>query len=150
VDAISVSLSLTLQEPEYRNFVIRDEQAGTVTDLTGNRIRRIPKIMARLTPTWMFMGDRGRAYLTYTHVGQRFSDDANTIELPKYDKLDAGVIFDVTDTLTVQLSGDNLTDEVGLTEGNPRVDPTAGGIGVLYNARPLFKRSFTASVTARF
>jgi hypothetical protein len=48
------------------------------------------------------------------------------------------------------VSGENLTDEVGLTEGNPRTDVGAGGIGAVYMARPLFGRSFQASTTVRF
>jgi iron complex outermembrane recepter protein len=51
---------------------------------------------------------------------------------------------------SVQLSADNLTNEVGLTEGNPRTDLGATGIGDLYMARPLFERSFTLSGTMRF
>jgi outer membrane receptor protein involved in Fe transport len=82
-------------------------------------------------------------------MGKRFADDENTIELPSYDKFDAGVLFDITDSLTLQLVGDNLTDEVGLTEGNPRV---AGGTGIadVFMARPLFGRSFRAAITYRF
>jgi iron complex outermembrane receptor protein len=150
IDVLTISFSITQQQPEYRDYVVRNEQTGTVTDLSDNQIRRIPETMARITPTFFFAGGRGRAYATYSHFGDRFSNDENTIELPKYDKIDAGVIFDVTDALTVQLSGDNLTDEVGLTEGNPRTDVGAGGIGVVYNARPLFGRSFQASGTYRF
>jgi hypothetical protein len=55
-----------------------------------------------------------------------------------------------SDKLTVQLTGDNLTDEVGLTEGNPRTDLGAAGLGALYNARPLFGRSYQAAATWRF
>ena len=150
VDLFSLGFSITQQEPEYQDFIVRNAVTGTVTNLSGNRIRRIPKTMGRLTPTFYFAGGRGRAYATYSHFGSRFANDENTIELPEYDKIDAGVIFDVNDSLTVQVSGDNLTDEVGLTEGNPRTDVGAGGIGVLYNARPLFGRSFQAVATVRF
>jgi hypothetical protein len=52
--------------------------------------------------------------------------------------------------MSLQLVGDNLTDEAGLTEGNPRTDVGAGGIGSIYLARPLFGRSFQASATFRF
>jgi len=149
-EVLNVNFSITYQEPEYRDFVVTNAQTGTVTNLSGNRIRRIPKVMARLTPTYYFMQGRGRAYFTYTHVGERFSNDENTIELPSYDKFDAGVIFDVTEAFSLQLSGDNLTDEIGLTEGNPRTDVGAGGVGVIYNARPLFGRSFQAAATFRF
>lgn len=149
-EALTIAFSVTQQDPEYRGFVIRDEQAGTVTDLSGNRIRRIPKSIVRLTPTYLLPGNRGRAYLTWSRVGSRYSNDENTIELPSYDKLDAGVIFDVSPALSLQFAGDNLTDEVGLTEGNPRTDVGAGGLGALYNARPLFGRSFRFSATYRF
>jgi hypothetical protein len=60
------------------------------------------------------------------------------------------VLFDVNEAWSVQISGENLTDEVGLTEGNPRTDVGAGGIGAVYMARPLFGRSFQASTTVRF
>ena len=150
VDVLNVSFSITYQEPEYRDFVVRNDVTGVVTNLSGNQIRRIPEIMVRITPTYYFMQGRGRAYLTYTHIDERFSNDENTIELPSYDKFDAGVIFDVTDTFSLQLSGDNLTDEIGLTEGNPRTDVGAGGVGAIYNARPLFGRSFLGAATFRF
>ncbi|NJO12350.1 MAG: TonB-dependent receptor, partial [Gammaproteobacteria bacterium] len=150
VDVFSVNFSITSQDPEYRDFLVRNQQAGTVTDLSGNQIRRIPKLMARITPVFYFAEARGRVYGTWSHFGDRFSNDENSIELPKYDKIDLGVMYDFSDALTVQLSGDNLTDEVGLTEGNPRTDVGAGGLGALYNARPLFGRSFQASATYRF
>lgn len=58
-------------------------------------------------------------------------------------------MFDV-DAWTFQVSGDNLTDEIGLTEGNPRIDVGSGGIGNIYRVRPLFGRSLMGSVTYRW
>jgi len=144
IDTLAVRFSITQQDPKYRDFT------GAVVDNTGNVIRRIPKTMVRLTPTFTFAGDRARLFATYTHVGKRFGNDENTIDLPSYDKLDAGVSFDVNSSLTVQIVGDNLTDEVGLTESNPRTDVGAGGIGETFMARPLFGRSVLASATVRF
>lgn len=143
-DIFNLQFSLTLQDPEYRDFT------GAMLDNTGNQIRRIPETMARITPAILFYNDRGRAFLTWSYFDDRFSNDENTITLPSYNKLDAGVVFDVTDTISVQLVGDNLTDEAGLTEGNPRTDVGAGGIGALFMARPLLGRSFRASVDVRF
>ncbi len=149
VESLNIRFTATWQQPEYQNFTGTNAN-GTPFDNTGNTIRRIPEVMGRLTPTWYFMDSRGRLYLTYTYVGKRYSNDENTIELPSYSKVDAGVMFDITDACSVQLSGDNLTDEVGLTEGNPRTDVGAGGIGAVYMARPLFGRSFMGSVTFKF
>ncbi|HMN45899.1 MAG TPA: TonB-dependent receptor [Povalibacter sp.] len=144
VESLDIRFNVTWQQPEYEDF------SGSVIDNTGNTIRRIPEVMGRLTPTWHFMDDRGRAYLTWTYVGKRYANDENTIVLPSYNKLDAGVMFDITEQFSVQVAGDNLTDEVGLTEGNPRTDVGAGGIGVVYMARPLFGRSFMGSATFKF
>jgi iron complex outermembrane recepter protein len=149
-DILSVNFSITQQDPKYRDFIVRNAQTGAISDFTDNRIRRIPKTMVRLTPTLSFLENRGRVYLSYSHAGSRFANDENSIELPSYDKLDAGVLYDWNDRTTFQLTGDNLTDEVGLTEGNPRTDVGSGGIGAVYNARPLFGRSFQASVTVKF
>lgn len=144
VSEFNVRFNVTWQKPEYKDF------SGSDIDNTGNTIRRIPKVMGKVTPTWYFMDSRGRAYMTYTYVGKRYANDENTIVLPSYNKFDAGVMFDVTEAFTVQFSADNLTDEVGLTEGNPRTDVGSGGIGAVYMARPLFGRSFMGSATFRF
>lgn len=143
IDALGVRFSITQQDPEYQNFT------GSEADNTGNTIRRIPKTMVRVTPTYSFMDGAGRAYFTYTYAGERFSNDENTIELPSYYKLDVGAMLDVG-PWTFQVVGDNITDEIGLTEGNPRTDVGAGGIGNIYMVRPLFGRSYMGSVTYRF
>jgi iron complex outermembrane receptor protein len=140
----SLGFSMTFQDPEYKSF------SGASVDNTGNTIRRIPKTMGRLTPTLRFLDERLRLYATYGYFGKRYSNDENTVELPKYTKLDAGVIFDINDMFTVQIVGDNLTNEVGLTEGNPRTDIGASGVGNLFMARPLFERSFTVYGTVKF
>lgn len=142
-DALAVRFSITQQDLEYLNF------SGSATDNTGNTIRRIPETMGRLTPTYTFMDGAARAYFTYSYMGKRFANDENTIVLPKFHKFDAGVMFDVGDW-TFQVSGDNLTDEIGLTEGNPRTDVGATGVGNIYMVRPLFGRSYMGSVTYRY
>lgn len=144
IDALGVRFSITQQDPTYEGF------SGSAAGNTGNVIRRIPKTMARITPTYTFMDGAARAYFTYTYAGKRYANDENTIVLPKYTKLDAGVMFDVGSNWTFQVTGDNLTDEVGLTEGNPRTDVGSGGIGNIYMVRPLFGRSFMGSVTYRW
>ena len=144
IEALNVRFSITQQDPTYEGF------SGSAAGNTGNVIRRIPKTMARITPTYSFMDGAARAYFTYTYAGKRYANDENSIVLPKYSKLDAGVMFDVGTNWTFQVSGDNLTDEVGLTEGNPRTDVGAGGIGNIYMVRPLFGRSFMGSVTYRW
>jgi iron complex outermembrane recepter protein len=144
MDALDVRFSITQQEPEYEEF------SGSALDNSGNRIRRIPKTMIRLTPAFTFLEDRARVFATYTHVGKRFSNDENTIALPKYDTFDAGVSYQLLDAIRLQLTAENLTDEAGLTEGNPRTDLGATGVGALYMARPLLGRSYLLAVGVDF
>lgn len=87
-------------------------------------------------------------YATVAYVGDRFSDVQNQQSLPAYTEIDAGVTWDVNDRVQVQLVGDNLTDEIGLTEGNPRA-LGAQGSGVIL-ARPILGRSVRFSVGYRF
>jgi outer membrane receptor protein involved in Fe transport len=70
--------------------------------------------------------------------------------LPSYLKLDAGVEYAFSEHWTAQFNVDNLSDEVGLTEGNPRTDVGASGVGQVYNARALFGRSLALAVRYNF
>ena len=144
VDTVALQFSVTLQDPEYRKFT------GTSVDNSGNRVRRIPQSMVRLVPSVEFAAGRGRAFLAVAHYGNRYANDDNTIRLPAYLKLDAGVEYAFNDAWTAQLNVDNLSNEVGLTEGNPRTDVGASGIGQLYNARVLFGRSLQLAVSYDF
>jgi outer membrane receptor protein involved in Fe transport len=144
VETVAVQFSVTLQDPEYRNF------SGASIDNSGNQVRRIPRLMVRAMPSIGFAGGRGRAFVSLSHFGDRFANDENTIRLPSYLKLDAGVEYMFNEHWAAQLNVDNLSDEVGLTEGNPRTDVGASGVGQLYNARPLFGRSLTFAVRYNF
>jgi iron complex outermembrane recepter protein len=144
VDSVAVQFSVTLQDPEYRNF------SGTAVDNSGNRVRRIPRTMVRMVPSVDFADGRGRLFLSFSHYGKRFANDENTIELPDYIKLDAGLQYAFNAAWSAQLNVDNLSDEAGLTEGNPRTDVGASGLGQLYNARTLFGRSLSFAVRYKF
>lgn len=144
IDSVSMQFSLTLQDPEYRNF------NGLSLNNDGNQVRRIPRSMIRIMPSIWFAAGRGRAFLTLSHYGNRYANDENTIELPSYMKVDAGVQFALNDSWSAQLNVDNLSNEVGLTEGNPRTDVGSSGIGQLYNARTLFGRSLVFAVRYDF
>lgn len=144
VDSVSLQFSLTLQDPEYRNF------NGVSVDNDGNQVRRIPRTMLRLVPSVWFAAGRGRAFLAVAHYGSRYANDENSIRLPAYTKLDAGVEYSLGPSWTAQLNVNNLSNEVGLTEGNPRTDVGASGIGQLYNARTLFGRSLMLAVHYNF
>ncbi len=137
LDNFEISATATFQQPEYEDFGI----------VTGNQVRRIPEEIFVLTPTYRF-GNGSYVYLSYFRGGARFADFANNLELPSYDTIDAGVSWYVNDSLNVRLQGFNLTDEIGLTEGNPRGNGTT--FGELFTARPILGRHFRANFTWDF
>lgn len=116
--------------------------------LNGNQVTRTPDIQARITPTVTY-GD-AEIYLTYHYLDSRFADLGNTLELPSYSTVDLGVIYDISDSLRLQVTGRNITNEVGLTEGNPRSGFSEIITENAFFARPILGRSIIGSLTLSF
>jgi outer membrane receptor protein involved in Fe transport len=138
---LQITLSGDYQDSTYKDF-------GTNS---GNRVQRQPKLQFRLTPTYRIPfgdGNNAKLYATYTSIGERFSDVENQQVLPKYHTFDAGVLVSLGDKVELRVSGNNLTNELGLTEGNARI--IGAGAGGTVFARPIFGRSVEASVLYRF
>jgi iron complex outermembrane recepter protein len=147
VDGLSIAFAATYLDATYQDFFAD----GGATDLTGNRVQRQPEWQWRVTPAYEFaFGDDRRLTLftTLSYLGDRFSDVQNAQRLPSFYKWDAGVTFDLSDRVQFQVVGDNLADEIGLTEGNPRVIG-AQGAGVIL-ARPILGRSVRFSASYKF
>jgi outer membrane receptor protein involved in Fe transport len=129
-----------------------DWQDSTYKDnptINGNAVQRQPKFQYRFSPSYRIpVGDYAlRLYGTYSHIGSRWADQGNTQFLPAYNTLDLGVLAELSDKLEFRVSGTNLNNALGLTEGNSRlVGASSGPI----NARPLFGRAWEASLTYRF
>ena len=123
--------------------------APTQPDFNNKLAERIPSYQARITPTyeWHVGNTKATLYGTYMAIGKRYSDLANTQVLPAYSTVSAGILVDWRQ-LTFQLAGDNLGNSHGLTEGNPRF--LAGPGAAIPDVRPIFGRSWTASVTWHF
>ena len=107
----------------------------------GNQVLRQPDWQFRLSPTYTLIAGAVETtiYLGATFVSDRYGDNANTVNLDAYEKIDLGVTAKFDGGLFVQLHGDNVNDADGITEGDPR-NPAAP------NGRPIFGRSFLLSV----
>lgn len=130
----SVNLNATVQDSEVK--------AGANA---GKETQRQPGWQLRLTPSYQFYTGNMEAtiYGTLSAVDDRWSDPANTVNLPSYEKIDLGVILRVNERFIVQLAADNVNDEQGLTEGDPR-NPAAP------NGRFIMPRSVRLSVGYEF
>lgn len=130
------------QDAKYKDF----------QQYSGNRVERAPKFQARLTPRWQTQTGFGqlRTFATFSHVGERFADQTNTLKLPAYRTIDAGAVFSMDNGLEVRLTGTNLTNKIGLSEGNFRVPGQGVGQDGVFLARPLFGRAYELSVGFQF
>ncbi|EQB30279.1 TonB-dependent receptor [Sphingobium ummariense] len=142
----SIAAAGTYLDGTYRGFFSGN---GTI-DNTGNRVQRQPKWMWRVTPSYeLEVGNfRPSIFATLQYTGDRFSDPENAQLLPNYYQLDAGVSVEVNQRLKLAVTGNNLTDELGLTEGNPRIIGSQGSGTIL--ARPILGRSFRFSAAYSF
>lgn len=127
-------------DAKYRNY----------REFTGNQVMRQPKRQFRVTPSYYWMLPFGdlKVFATYSYIGDRFADLANSQRLPSYDMVDIGANLHVGDHWEVTASGSNVTDTLGLTEGNVRVPGAATG-GV-FMGRPIAGRQYQMSVAYRW
>jgi hypothetical protein len=121
---------------------------------TGLYLARQPRLQFRLTPGYdlpMSWGDL-RFFTTYSHIGLRYSDIANQQVLPSYYTLDAGIVAELGHSFEIRVQGTNLTNQLGLTEGNARI-AVGGGSGIANNfelARPIFGREVNLQLRYKF
>ncbi|MBV9725985.1 MAG: TonB-dependent receptor, partial [Gammaproteobacteria bacterium] len=144
----------------FQNFVVRliaDYMDGHYTDyvgcapyidifghnqcaqINGAPIQRQPKWHLQATPSYTipFADNDLTAFVTYEYVGQRYEDITGLQPLGTYYLLSAGVVANVGRHWQFRVQGSNLTNQIGLTEGNARKTGQAAGIGGVLLARPI-------------
>ena len=142
-----VNASLTIQDPQYRNFT--SATGADPSKVVGNQIIREPKVFGNLRPSYSFeaAGNRVDVFGSYAYMGKRYVDFFMATELPAYHTVGAGVTVTRGDW-QFQLTGDNLGNARGLTEGNTRTDTLAGqGSSTAIYGRPVFGRSARFSIS---
>lgn len=147
-NGLSLGFAATYLDAKYQNFFTQNNTLNN----SGNRVLRQPKWAWRFSPSYEAkFGEqsKGSIFATLAYTGDRFADVENGQPLPNYFKLDGGVIFDLNDRLQFSVTGDNLTNEIGLTEGNPRFSGSTAGNAVI-SGRPLLGRSFRFSAAYKF
>ena len=146
-----VKLTGTFQVPTYKDYIYTDrmgtaDPSDDVTyDFDGNQVRRIPKIYGTLSPSYTYKDFWIGAAAQF--FGERYTDDANSPDavLPSFLQLNAGVSYR-WDYVTFEVNGTNLTNVIGLTEGNPRTESVIAGQKAFRMARPIMGRTFVFSV----
>jgi hypothetical protein len=141
VKNLSFDLTGNWQHSVYDHYASAAVGTSPGFNYNGNILQRQPRLQFRFTPDYDVPTNWGdlNLFMTYTHVGFRYSNIGNTQPLPQYYTLGAGAVANVGQHLQLRLQGSNLTNQIGLTEGNARVT-NSGVINGLEMARPIFGR----------
>ncbi|HXE66777.1 MAG TPA: TonB-dependent receptor plug domain-containing protein [Rhodanobacteraceae bacterium] len=124
---------------------------ATYVDINGNTqcvsfdgqpLQRQPKVRYLFMPSYTLPTSWGSitGFLTWEHAGQRFEDQTGLQPLGTYHTLGAGLVADYGPNWQFRLQGTNLTNAIGLTEGNARITGASAGINGVLMARPLTGR----------
>jgi len=153
-DYLRLGLGVTAQDPRFETFRFQNSVSGTLVsyDYSGNQLVRVPRVMARFSPVIHTGDDRAELRLEIEHYGSRFADAANTVRLPAFTSVNAHLRVSIGDRARLSLTVENVTNTLGLTEGNPRSGQflSADANERYFSARPIFGRTARAALTWEF
>jgi outer membrane receptor protein involved in Fe transport len=127
LSTFKITLNGIWEDAYYTDFggcyIYQNIQGATVCGTIDNKqLARLPKFQARVTPSDTQSFDWGTIteQLTYERIGERYQDDTGLTPLPAYYDLGFGVDAMYGDHWEMRVLGSNLTNQLGLTEGNAR------------------------------
>jgi outer membrane receptor protein involved in Fe transport len=132
-----IAVNAEYEKAHYKDFegcyFYQDITGKTICgSINGQQLARLPNFQIRVTPsdTQIFSWGSVTEYVTYEHVGQHYQDNTGLNPLPSYYDLAAGIVSELGDNWEIRLAGSNLTNQVGLTEGNARFGGNTAQNGV--------------------
>ena len=147
VEWLEISAFGVIQDPTLNNLSLNGVGDDT---FNGNRPERTPKELYTIQPTIILPNNLGDVYARYKYVGDIFADSGNGVSLPSYGITSVGVNLNVTERLQVSLNAENIFDEIGLTEGNPRQGQRQNADSGFFYARGIVGPTYGGSVTLKF
>ena len=152
----SLNAKATFQDPELDSLVVAGGGITIDDAIFGNRVPRIPTRIVSIRPRYSFddvAGVSGSIFADIYNVSDRFQDFSNEVLLPSYTTLGVGAQFYLENGVEVRVIADNLTNTIGLTEGNVRGDlfaPATGDVTVATFGRPIVGRNVRVSLGYSF
>jgi iron complex outermembrane recepter protein len=135
------------QKPELSSVKINNI---AFPSFNGNVPERTPKTLITVTPSYSLPNNSGELYARFKYIGEIFADSGNGLALPSYTVVSIGGNYNITPNMNFNLSIDNLTNEIGLTEGNPRQGATQSVANGFFYGRGIVGRNAIASITLRY
>jgi hypothetical protein len=156
IERLKLQLIGNYMDGRYAHFNACQPYVSPVTGpgcgvIDGRPLQRQPVWHLALTTSYslpLSWGDL-TTFVTYTYVGEHWEDLSGLQPLGTFETLDLGVIAAVGRNWELRVQGTNLTNELGLTEGTPRVGGTPAGGSVIYG-RPLEGREVNIELKYKF
>ena len=103
-----------------------------------------------MQPSYNLPAHLGVLYARYKYIGKIYADAGDGLALPAYGVLTLGGYVDITPRLNLNVSVDNVTNELGLTEGNPRQGNTQAIVNGYFYGRGIVGTNAIVSLTYKF
>jgi hypothetical protein len=151
----TVTLSGDYMDGHYTNTGLQEyttqSGAAAFASMYGKLLQRQPRVQFRLTPAYTMPTSWGslRAWLTYEYVGNRYGDLIEQQPLGNFYDLSFGVAANLGEHWVYSITGTNLTNQIGITEGNARLFGFASTNGVIL-ARSIEGREVQGQIKYQF
>lgn len=156
IDHFSVALSGNYMHGHYNRYagcVTYQAQDGSYqcSSISGMTVDRQPEIQYRVTPAYEVPTSWGslKFWATYEHIGNRFSDQLMQQPMGSYYDVSFGTNANIGEKWVLSLRGTNVTNQIGITEGNARLFGFASSGGVIL-ARSIEGREVNFQVKYKF
>jgi outer membrane receptor protein involved in Fe transport len=151
-----ITLNANYENAHYKDFkgcfIYRDINNNLVCGtINGVQLSRLPKFQYRITPsdTQDFGWGTLTEFLTYEHIGQHYQDSTGLNPLGSYYDVSGGIVAKVGERWQFRLLGSNITNQIGLTEGNARIGGNAVQNGVGFG-RSILGREYSLQAKYAF
>lgn len=160
LNGLSLGLNGVVQHPKWTDHNLKTQTLSTgqvvAFDEHGKIPERTPKVTAKVLAGYRLPKTEFGTFTvnaSYQYTGKRYADRANSEPTPlkAYGETVLGVALALQNGFSIRISVNNLFDDEGLSEGDPRsgtnvIDPTVS----FFNARPIQPRTITGTVGYRF
>ena len=143
-----VNFEGVFQEPKLSD--LRLNGVAQTTGYNGNTPERTPKTLLTVSPRFILPDGLGEIYGRYKYVGKIFADAGNGLALPSYGVTSLGFNINVNKHLSIGFDAENVFNEIGLTEGNPRQGQTQTVTAGYFYARGIVGPTYGGTLTFRY
>jgi outer membrane receptor protein involved in Fe transport len=154
--AFSLNVKATYQQSKLQNVFLGElingqtVNSAAASQYDGNIVQRTPQIMYSIQPTYDFPDRWGAVYLRYEYTGKIYPDVGNGLSLPGYGVLSVGANVNFTPKLNLNLNVYNVTNQLGLTEGNANSGVTQKVVNGYFYGRGITGPNALVSLTYKF